>query len=916
MAKLSLSSVLEARKRIRITTILATFLLIFLLLQGLIFNNPKSTQAAQSVDVEGDSCQKIKLNSGSYMIDENNIIWSTTNQTYLLLPNSPANIPCYRYKWSEEEKIFKYNWNWGGVYVNNRSITVGDGVLGNEQATLTFTGNSSAVNLKSFTIKSDGVVSHIGPGSTAKTVDKPAVERFGIVLSGYFYSGYDPADCSKNGVGWQYSESDIKKRDLVVDTNDGSNGDKQNPISAPRYAYKHYNQYDNDTDWFKIQLTHPNIIYSNDTKYINNPEINDKTITMYHSYADATGDRSKGANSFQDGAYGDFMSFTAYLVNNGNSNFFINFIIREETASGDTRDCKIPISNFYSEAQTDGGNIDNKPEIIGDGFSTPPNYNYPPGSDYPTSWSDGSIQGENSIPSDAIRTEKIQYRHFRPRTINYNEWSFDRIDTNYRSKIKAVFYHDLSFIKDLEDYTVQNSDYTPMKGNYTDWEEVYKPLFSPDRRSSPLTILDLSDLNKNDQTIDSNSYLTSKPAQKAARISWTEALPDTTWQNPGIPGQREVNLNITEDLTIESGGKIDVSGKGFRGGGSQESSGLPVSGYGYTSDSGGKIAKNSSSGAGGGAHGGHGGSGNSSDNVSFGVGGKVYDNYFLPGLAGSGGGGSLDANACYGGPGGGVVKITAGSIDIRGTGAIIADGLSPSSGSSCGAGAGGTIQVQARNSFTSIKSNDADPAILSAKGGQASIVANILAAGGDGGGGRISLTSLIFSGLGLQDLMTGADSYISDQKYYTNVSSPRLYDTTNFKGDSYIYVPVISERGTVYVSGGISNNVKKVLKAVSRGSVTDFNPYALQKGDIIQVVISVSNLVPGTTTTIEDVLLTNNKIVNKRTCKPLSGFYSPDDPDDLDDVNLTTNKTGDEVVKWTVIPALSNQEFSYNCQVE
>lgn len=945
MAKLSLSSVLEARKRIRITTILATLLVVVLLFQGLVFNNPKSTKAAKNaVEVEGDKCETIKLNSGSYMIDEQNRLWGISNNTYLLdLYN--GNVRCGKYKW--EDGKWNTHWNtWGAIYVDSRNITVGDNDSTTEQATLTFTGSSSAVNLKSFTIKSDGVVSHIGPGSTSNTVDKPAVERFGVVLTGYFYPKYDPSDCDKQ---WAYTENQIKTRDLMVKTNnlnDDLISDNRNPISAPRYSYKHYDKYDEDKDYYKIRLKHLNIMYVQPVGEQQEGEIqkiDGNTVYIYHNQA--------GASSFQDGDWGDFMGFSAYIVNDGNSNFFINFLIKETAGAGnETRYCKIPVTNFYSESQIDTGNGNNT-DIVGDGFRTPVGYQYPPENDesngisdvkYITNeegklvkygldgWSDGKTMGEDSIGIPDYRS-RVEYRHYTPRKIEskYNSPSFDDIDPKYQGKVNAVFYHDPSFIKDTENYTVQNGDYTPMKDDFTDWEDVYKPLFSPDRRSSPITTLDLSSVSTNDKTIDAYySYLTSKPAQKAARISWTGALPDTAWQDPGIPGQREVNLNIAEDLTIESGGKIDVSGKGFRGGGSQEATeginGAPPSpgkdnANDGTNKGGGLAATDGTGGGGGGGHGGHGGSGIKLDTTVSGVGGSAYDNYFMPilGGAGGGGGGSENTTSCYGGPGGGVVIINARNIYIKGENAILADGKNPSGDSSCGAGAGGAIQLKI-NGELNIDLVLKNKIIFSAEGGEANnIVDGSNLKGGDGGGGRISIQAQLFAGLTEQELSGSANSILDSAIYsqYLNVLPPRLF--VPMTDVSSIYAPIISERGTIYVNGGVLNNVKKWLEPISRGGVpvdttkpeTVFNPYAVRTGDVIRVNIMVSNLITGVQTTIKDeILKTNSNPIKK--CDPLAGTYS----DKPAEIFLS------DVVTWNYTPTDLDKNntklFYYWCEIK
>jgi len=169
---------------------------------------------------------------------------------------------------------------------------------------------------------------------------------------------------------------------------------------------------------------------------------------------------------------------------------------------------------------------------------------------------------------------------------------------------------------------------------------------------------------------------------------------------PDIQGK--IRLEITQDLIIHQGSCIETSSKGFAGG---------HQGPGKTLDNvDGSIFY---------AGGSHGGPGGADDNSSP---NQPYGNVYFPSNAGSGGGANTDSSSCYGGNGGGVVKITVnGTLTLDGI--IAANGQpSPFHG---GGGSGGSIWIDA---YTITGTGT-----IEAKGGEA------LNEGCGGGGGRIAL---------------------------------------------------------------------------------------------------------------------------------------------------------------------------------
>jgi hypothetical protein len=168
-------------------------------------------------------------------------------------------------------------------------------------------------------------------------------------------------------------------------------------------------------------------------------------------------------------------------------------------------------------------------------------------------------------------------------------------------------------------------------------------------------------------------------------------------------GGHSLSLVISNNVEVESGGAIDVTGKGF-GGSSGPGEGRTTSnGAGYY---------------GVGAGGGHGGYGGAT--ASGAPGGNCYGSETAPVSEGSGGG----AGAGAGGAGGGAIRIAAGGL-FRIDGAVLADGAAGSHPGS-GGGSGGSIWLSAKAFHGA--------GTISAQGG-----AGEPREGGGGGGGRIAL---------------------------------------------------------------------------------------------------------------------------------------------------------------------------------
>ncbi|MFH1641356.1 MAG: LamG-like jellyroll fold domain-containing protein, partial [Nanoarchaeota archaeon] len=198
-----------------------------------------------------------------------------------------------------------------------------------------------------------------------------------------------------------------------------------------------------------------------------------------------------------------------------------------------------------------------------------------------------------------------------------------------------------------------------------------------------------------------------------------------------------LGLNITAiNLTIESGGSINLSGKGYTGGAC--TTGATASGTGSGPGGGGGISGvDTQKGGGGAGYGGYGGYGISAWAATGGSGGSHYGSLIFPiGLGSGGGGGQGFADCSNGGNGGGAVFINVtDTLNISGN--IYTDGISAISfgGSGIapgGGGSGGGVYIVS-NTFTGYGSITSD----GGRGGD--VTGGSGGAGGGASGGRIAI---------------------------------------------------------------------------------------------------------------------------------------------------------------------------------
>ncbi len=150
-------------------------------------------------------------------------------------------------------------------------------------------------------------------------------------------------------------------------------------------------------------------------------------------------------------------------------------------------------------------------------------------------------------------------------------------------------------------------------------------------------------------------------------------------------------LKVKNRVSIDSTSKIDVSGKGYPGGVYRPNDIAAGTGYTYPNTLQGGAKRGS-----GGSHGGFG-----RFTFSKSALGKIYNSFFSPSLPGAGGSCNSQASSgsytpfCYGGYGGGAVRIQAADLVLDGK--ILANGVSPRAYRVLGGGgAGGSVWIEAQ----------------------------------------------------------------------------------------------------------------------------------------------------------------------------------------------------------------------------
>ncbi|MDD5687086.1 MAG: hypothetical protein PHE88_04555 [Elusimicrobia bacterium] len=268
----------------------------------------------------------------------------------------------------------------------------------------------------------------------------------------------------------------------------------------------------------------------------------------------------------------------------------------------------------------------------------------------------------------------------------------------------------------------------------------------------------------------------------------------------------DFELEVHENLTIDTGGKIDVTGKGYP---QYQGPGAPT---GNTSA--------------GGSYGGFGGMG------------LVYGSMYMPTDLGSGGGASAPSVGT-GGTGGGAVKITANTLTVNG--AIIANGTNGGDGSwggnwPAGGGSGGSVYITA-NTISGTGT-------ITANGGSDS---NRSERGCGGGGGRIAIYYTTNNFTGIITAYGGAGAINA----YGGAGTIYLKSTTQNYGD--LTIDNNNSQGTTPIIDGVHTFDKITVKNKATLEISD--------NDVVTSVnLNIKDL--GVVTNTGNIAVTNFKLEN------------------------------------------------------
>jgi len=304
-------------------------------------------------------------------------------------------------------------------------------------------------------------------------------------------------------------------------------------------------------------------------------------------------------------------------------------------------------------------------------------------------------------------------------------------------------------------------------------------------------------------------------------------------QNTTDSGAHAVNFSMAE-LDLQSGGSINVDGRGHEGG--------PATTNGY--GAGGGVYNSSSQNGSGGANAGDGGRERSG--VS---GGSSTCDITNPTTFGSGGAGS---NLVAGGDGGGLVLLNISGTATT-TGVITADGFNGGSGDAdkdSGGGAGGTIKIVAADIVGT-------PTSFTATGGNSGIGGGI-ADGGGGGGGCVYVQYTNTVSLSHQNIRVFGGS--ANQNGGAGVLLLKKSD--NSDTDLYSFNSGVVGAETTQVANSLSVNTLTVrggavytVSSTNALTLLDSTPFALGEGTSIVRIAGNSSFTPNNTFNITSTTL-------------------------------------------------------------
>lgn len=317
----------------------------------------------------------------------------------------------------------------------------------------------------------------------------------------------------------------------------------------------------------------------------------------------------------------------------------------------------------------------------------------------------------------------------------------------------------------------------------------------------------------------------------------------------------KINIHCTGNFTIDSGGKIDVSAKGY--------STLRVSGANGSGPGGGTGVTNTNAGGGGAGYGGYGSNGRTYSTYA-GPGGPSYGSIDHPLDLGSSGG---NCATYYGGAGGGAVIIVAdGTFTLNGN--IYANGENSfTSDYRGGAGSGGTVNITANT-----LAGTATGVRISVIGGYNNSTSYY---GGGGAGGRVALKCATSTFSGTVDAY-GNYGYGSGTYYagagtvYTKIGSVEKLDIVNSSGSSYYASKTPIDQGVSSLSINTLtlkysnvefvslNSLENIVSQNSKVVLDPVSPFEITSISFLRNANAYGTLVLGDKLTVQNVDLTGN----------------------------------------------------------
>ncbi len=389
-------------------------------------------------------------------------------------------------------------------------------------------------------------------------------------------------------------------------------------------------------------------------------------------------------------------------------------------------------------------------------------------------------------------------------------------------------------------------------------------------------------------SMQNNARLTHSAPTYAESTSMIETTTTIADDSIGTGRWKKVDLITDTNFFMDATSKIDLSGLGYPAGYRVSDADQHFDGYGPHGGRGEYHGWETRIAGQGGGNAGKGGDGwditeNSWNNLS------TYSTFDF----GSGGGAALyyedGLRGVNGANGGGRVRIKSHSFTMKSGSEIITNGnVANTACTGCsdeGAGGGGGAGGSAIIEFIESIDNDGTLIPPSANGG---------------GGANSSNGILLIKIPGITNMNANVKS---------NGGAVAWSGYSGGGGGGVVVIRQITKS---------SPGIKKQLVAVDRAGSASFNPYGLQKDDIIEVQIEAHNLNLGQVTTIEDeILSTQDQTYTISRCEPNYDGNTINDPDNFNTLLIKEyDTTALPKVRWKFDPSAETVRLIYRCKVQ